>query len=348
MKTLRLLLGALTLGVCLAFGHHQLVQAAGADFTVTPQLGQDQINGTTDYFNLLVQPGQSRPLQVTIENTSASAKDFTVSLTNAFSQGNGEIGYEPKGQVDSSLTVPLTSMSSQPEQTVRIPAGGSQLVTVPLQVPAEGFDGVKLGAIYVLDQSVSEPTEAGEGISLSNRFAMVMGVQLQTNADAVVLTKPDLKLGTVAAGTEKGNANGGVIVNLRNVAPIYIDNLKATVTVTRKGEDKPTLERTVSDWSMAPNSVLPLTVPAKKELKAGDYTVKISAATPDQDWQFTEHFTIKEKEAKKVNKALGLTPPPSGPTSGNWPWLAAGGVALLALTGGLFWWRRRSRQAPAA
>ncbi|WP_162230919.1 DUF916 domain-containing protein [Lacticaseibacillus camelliae] len=225
---------ALTFGLGLA--QHQSVQAAGAEFSVTPVLGNDQINGVTDYFNLLVSPSQTRDLQVQVENTSKEAKTFVVTLTNAYSQSNGEIGYEPKDQddVDPSLTAPLTSFSSKPKQEVKVAAGQTQTVTIPLKVPAAGFTGVKLGGIHVLDQSVSAPAEAGEGISLNNQFAMIIGVQLQTNADAVVTTQPDLKLGKVAAGTENNNASGGVIVTLRNVAPIYIDDLKATVEVTKK------------------------------------------------------------------------------------------------------------------
>lgn len=147
MKTLKLLLSAISLAFCgLCFQPHE-VQAAGADFTVTPLLGQDQINGTTDYFNLLVTPGQSRPLQVQIENTGQKAKTFAVDLTNAVSQSNGEIGYEPKGTVDPSLTVPLRSLSSRASQKVTVPAGQTQLVTVPLQIPQAGFTGVKLGSI---------------------------------------------------------------------------------------------------------------------------------------------------------------------------------------------------------
>lgn len=186
---------------------------------------------------------------------------------------------------------------------------------------------------------------------MNNRYAMLIGVQLQTDADAVVNTKPELKLGKVQAGTESGNANGGVIVNLRNIAPIYIDDLKATITVTRQGDSKPTLTRTVSKWKMAPNSVLPLTVPAKKELKAGDYEVKVETATPDDHWTFEDQFTIKEKEAKEVNEALGLTPKPGGPSGGNWVWYLVGGMAvvIVVLAGGLLWWIRRSRrQEPAA
>lgn len=354
MKKLRLILGALALTFGLGIAQHQSVQAAGAEFSVTPVLGNDQINGVTDYFNLLVSPSQTRDLQVQVENTSKEAKTFVVTLTNAYSQSNGEIGYEPKDQddVDSSLTAPLTSFSSKPKQEVKVAAGQTQTVTIPLKVPAAGFTGVKLGGIHVLDQSVSAPAEAGEGISLNNQFAMIIGVQLQTNADAVVTTQPDLKLGKVAAGTENNNASGGVIVTLRNVAPIYIDDLKATVEVTKKGESKPLLTRTVTQWSMAPNSSLPLTLSTEKELEPGDYDVKVNVATSDKDWAFKDQFTIKAQEAKKVNQALGLTPKSNGPTSGSgsWVWYLVGGMAvvIVGLAGGMVWWWRRSRKQQAA
>ncbi|WP_179394862.1 DUF3324 domain-containing protein [Lacticaseibacillus absianus] len=345
MKILRFVLGFLALMLGLSLTHHQLVRAEGAGFSVAPLIGSDQLNTVTDYFNLVATPGRARDLQVQIDNTSDQAKTFTVTLTNAASQANGEIGYEPGTKLDASLKQPLSSLSSKPEQEVKVPAGQSQIVTIPLQIPAGGFTGVKLGGIYVLDQSVSAAESGDSGISLNNQFAMIIGVQLQTDENAVVTTKPDLRLGQVSAGTI--DSSGGVIVNLRNVAPIFVDGMTATVKVTRKGDEKPTLTRTVKDWSMAPNSSLPLTVNTTKELKAEDYDVTVVAKAGGKTWNFTESFSIKAKEAAKVNKALGLTPTPAPPST--WIWYLVGGLGavIVLLVGGMIWWWRRNR-TPAA
>lgn len=303
----------------------QGVLAAGAGFTVTPELPANQLGGNTGWFNLLVKPGQKQDLTVEVANQSGQEKRLTLALTDAFTQDNGQVGYDPDHHNELAEKHHLTAMGSKPI-TIELAAHQGQRVTFQVTVPAAGFEGQVLGAVYVRD--LTEPAAgSSSGLAVTNQFAMVVAIQLQTSEQ---LVPPLVHLLSVKAN---GNALAAVI---QNAAPRLFGKLKLQAKVIPAGKVTPVYQKTNTDYAMAPSSAFHYQLTPPKGLAAGRYRVVIDATAGTYKWHLTKSLTLKTPLAAD-------TPAPPAVQKANrhwWPWVLAlvGGVTFGILIG---WWRGR-------
>jgi hypothetical protein len=313
--------------ILLVFGWWRptMVAAAGADFTVSPQLPPTQIDGDQGYFNVLLSPGKQQTLSVVIANQSAKAQRLTAELTDAYTQANGQVGYAPKRVAEPGQSVWLTAIGSAP---VTLTLQPHQARTVSFQVtpPASGFAGQVLGAVYVR-AATTTPATASSGFALVNRFAMVVAVQIQT---AKALVAPQVVLATAKP------AQQAVALRLRNVAPRLFGHLTLTSRLTAVGSGQTIATATTKGLAMAPHSHLDYQLPVKQALAPGRYRVAVTAQAGNYRWQLAQTVTVSAAEAKR------LVPPTTPQRLAVW-WVIGGGTAILGVAGEGYWWYRRRR-----
>lgn len=297
--------------------------AEGAGFTVTPTLPENQLGGNTGWFNLLVVPGKTQALAVTVANQADTPKRLHLELTNAFTQDNGQVGYAPNTRRDPSATTWLTAMGSKPID-VELAAHTGKPVTFTVTPPAQGFPGQVLGAIYVQDQTPNQ-TQASGGLAITNEFAMVVAVQLQTSTKQVA---PALKLVSVKPSTTK------LVAHIQNTRARLFGQLKLTATITPKNQSKAVFTQKNTGYQMAPNSAFDYALTLNKPLAAGDYQLRIAAAAGKYHWVLTRAFHLDADAAAK------LAPPPAAPQAQSLWWLAGIGI-VAALAVGIWIGRRR-------
>lgn len=311
----------------MSFGIMQAQQthaADGAGYTVAPAVPDNQIGDISSYFNLLVKPGSTQKLTVNIANTSGKDKKLRVSATNAFSQTNGEIGYKPNKATDPSAKYYLKDLASKPVN-VTVPAGKAESVTLNVQIPKKGFNGVILGGIYVLDRTTR--ASSSSGMRINNRFALVVGVQLQTTKTAQSDVRPEVKLMSVQGGLQ--NNKPAVLATLQNPTPTFFGQMDITAKVSWRNSTKTLFSRKVYNYAMAPTSHFAFGIFPDVGLEPGDYTLDLLAVSGHRKWHFKRNFTILAAEADKINKQAGIKIKHSWPW---WVWVIIGlGVLLLIL-----------------
>lgn len=308
-------------------GHRVLAEGAG--FTVTPELPANQLGGDTGWFNLLVTPGQKQELTVEVDNQSDQTKRLRLSLTNAFTQDNGQVGYEPNQRKDASAKVQLTAIGSKPI-TIDLAAHQGRKVTFQITPPAGGFAGQVLGAVYVKD--LTEPGEtSGNGFAVTNQFAMVVAVQLQTSE---TLVPPVLHLLSVKAKADRVQAT------IQNAAPRLFGKLSLRAQVLPTGQTKPVYQQKNNNYAMAPNSAFNYQLTPPKGLAAGKYKLVIDAAAGSYKWHFTTQFTVKAP----IAATTPATPAIQQASRTWWPWAIAL-VAMLLIGMVIGWWRGRRQSA---
>lgn len=330
------LVGVLAL-LGLSFANNTPVHAAdGAQYTVSPVIPDNQRTSVSSYFDLVVKPGTTQNLTLAIVNKTGVTRHLTLDLTTAWSQPNGQIGYTPNGPKDSSAEYRLSDLGPK-TQTITLPPNATKRVTTPIKIPQSGFKGVLLGGLYMYDQ---KKTNGGtkSGVKLKNRFATLVGVQLQTKTGAFNEIKPNLKLAGVSAGIQTGQP--GVIATVQNPMPTYWGKMKWRARVYHRDSKKVIMRRTTTNYAVAPSSHLDFGILQKKALDPGDYTLDLLITGPHGRWHFKRNFSILTEQANQINKKLGLKRSFTLPW---WAWLLIG----LALAG-LIWliivlWKRRRR-----
>lgn len=312
--------------------------AAGAGYSVSPQIPDNQRSAVSNYFDLVVKPGTTQNLTLAITNRTAQVRQLTVSVTTAWSQSNGQVSYAPGGPKDPSAQYRLSELA--PRRTnVTLKPNAIQNVTVPVKIPTDGFKGVLLGALYVMDKAKSGGEQSG-GLAIKNRFATVVAVQLQTSVGAINRVKPHLNLMKVGAGVHDNQAS--VLATLQNDRPRYWGKMNINGKVYKRGTKTVVMRREAGNYAVAPNSHFDFALTNKKALDPGDYTLDVLVTGPHGRWHFKRNFSILVGDATRINKKLGLKRDFIMPW---WGWLLIGAAVVLIIW--LLWWliRRRKRSA---
>lgn len=315
MKKWWLLLGWL----CLIFWPIQRVDAQGAGFTVTPQMTASQTGGNLGWFNLLVTPGRQESLPVIVANQSDQTKTLHLQLTNAYTQRNGQIGYDPNTQKRINAQTSLTAIGSKPVTMELAPHTGK---TVTFTATPPAFSGQVLGAIYVQEQT-SSTKSSGSGFAITNQFAMVVAVAMQTSTTKVT---PQLTLAKVSPTTKQ------IVAHLQNSAPTLFGKLTLKTTVNLNG--KAVLTQTNRNYTMAPNSDLAYQLTPKQTLNPGRYQLVIQATAGSKKWRLTKTFAIAQPVISTTSTPKKTTP------QSNYTWII-GLAVILALVIGILIGRRR-------
>jgi len=312
-------------------------QADDLNYTVQAELPKNQINNKVSYFDLKVTAGQTQDLTIRIKNNDSKEHQYTVSPNLAITNDNGIIDYsQAKAKADSSLKFNVKSALSD-KQTVTVPAKTTKKVTIKLTVPAKQFNGIALGGINVIQKtSTNQSSSSSSGMAINNQYAYVLGVQLRETD--TISVKPEMKLHTVKA--QQRNYRNYVTANLQNTQPVIMHGLKIKSYVTKAGSSKKLLTTEKENMSMAPNSNFDFALgDGSKQLKAGKYTLHLTATADQGKWQFTKNFTITDKEAQTLNDT-SIT---QKSTNYFW-WFVALGVVIIALLGAIIWLLLKNRR----
>lgn len=303
MKLKRWVLVLAFLGFGLFTGVKQGVSAAtGAQYTVSPVIPRNQRTGASNYFDLIVKKGTTQPISVNVTNRSNVQRKLKVALTTAYSQSNGVVAYKPNGPKDSSAQYRLNELGIKP-YTLTLKGGATQKATLRVKIPKGGFKGVLLGSVYITDTTPTKDTSS-DSMHITNRFATVVGVQLQTSANAIDQVPPHLRLQKVTTGIQNGAP--AVIATVQNDRPTYWGKMTWSGRITRRGSDKVVMKRTVHNYAVAPNSHLDYGIFSDKALEPGDYTLNLTVSGPNGKWHWQQNFSILAATADKINRKLNL------------------------------------------
>lgn len=308
-------ISAILLGV---LGAPQSVMADnGTDFSLQAELPANQVNGNATYFDVLVKPGTIQNTTVYVTNLSNQGKKIKLTPTNAKTFNNGEVSYAPNQNRDKSAQYQFTELTS-PGVVVNVTAKHTVPVTFKTKIPATGFSGQILGGIYAVDTSAK--TRNQKGVHVNNEYAYSIAVNLRTTLTPVA---PKLELNTVRPGIESGRI--AILANISNVTPRLFGKISYDSKVTKQGSSEVVMKRSVKNYGFAPNSSMDFaTSPAAgKKLKAGDYTLDLTARSGQDVWHWQRNFTVKQAEINVLKEKMG--------TGNQFPWWLLVIVLLLVL-----------------
>lgn len=281
----------------------------GEDATISVKaiLPDNQIAKEAGYYDLKVNPGDKQELSFQLYNQGEQDATVNIAVNPAYTGDGGSFVYtEDAKNKDSSLKYPLSSIATT-EQTVSIPAKGTTVTKVQLEIPDEPFDGLILGAIRVTSADSGEETkeETKQGFNIANKIAYSVAIQLRESDE---LPKSDLALKKVFASQVAGRNT--VKINLQNPTATIIDNVSYEAIITKKGSNTPLHEAKLKGYRVAPNTNYNVPVSWENQpFAAGTYVAKVKAKSEDtqQEWSFDQEFVISAKEAKELNdKAVDL------------------------------------------
>lgn len=295
MKTNRWILNI----VILVLGVNNIIHPVSAQedevsFGVRAVLPKNQANDGVTYFDIEMEPGQEQELEVVISNSSDEAIEVAVSSNTATTNQNGVISYD--GSItkrSETMEHEFTEISKVKENPIEVPANSEKSVYVEVAAPEESFDGQILGGLHFL--LINDEDSSSEGVSISNQFAYVIGVNITEKGNDAEVT-PEVEIVGVTPGLV--DYQRGLMAVFSNNAPILVSKLEFVGAVYRQGEDVALHTREIPIFSIAPNSQfgVPLYYEGNLPLDPGDYVYKAEFKNDENNWHFEQEFAVEEDE----------------------------------------------------
>ncbi|MDA9428693.1 putative cell wall surface anchor family protein [Enterococcus mundtii 1A] len=122
---------------------------------------------------------------------------------------------------------------------------------------------------------------------------------MSNKQDAV---QPDLDLLDVFA--DQLNYRNVISANLQNFTPTFVNRLAVEATVQRVGEEDILYRANQEQMQMAPNSNFNFPISLEGDrFRSGEYLLKMTARSGEDEWQWERKFTIDADEARALNRA---------------------------------------------
>lgn len=271
-------------------------KASEFNFSVDIEIPENQVDKSKTYLDLQMNPNQIQKIPYTLYNDTS--KDVTVEVTvhTATTNSNGVIEYgESLSELDDSLLYDMAKIVSTDNEIV-IPSKSSIMKYLEIKAPEKEFSGVIAGGI-TFQEKPKDTVDSNQTVGVVNRFSQVKAILIK-NSEKVVT--PDLLLKKAYA--DQSNVRNVIAVNLQNPEATYIFNMKTTIEIYKKGEEKVYLTLKKDEVNVAPNTNFNLNVPLNGEkLEPGEYEAIVKASSGDESWNLKKDFEISGNTAQKLN-----------------------------------------------
>lgn len=284
-----------TIIILFSFSAINVKAEEGLGFEVRPLLPSSQIDKSIGYYYIQTEPGKNQTFDMSILNTRD--KDITVEIImeNAISTTTGNISYSKDlKQIHESLKNPITEIVKPKETTLTVKANQEIPLSFELTPPQQSYDGLKMGRIIVKEKADKKQ----KGIVQEYQY----GIGIITSESGEPFNDGNkLELNEVKATI----INGSKVISAEivNPEPKTIENLKVRSYVTKKGDSKKIKERSIDNFSFAPNSKVGYQIPwGLTNFQTGEYTFHFEAKNDFETFNLTKDFKIRGEDANKLNK----------------------------------------------
>lgn len=242
------------------------------DLVVRLNFNANQVEGTTDYFNMNVEGGETLRASFTMTNNSSENMTVKIEPTNAITGCYGNINYTTETEVPNAWIDEGVALANniEIENKVMIPANST--VEVPFTVSVPESTGTLLGGFRIYVQGTEDTANSGS-VEITTKTEQVYGLQL--NYPKVEEEKVSNHYVRVEGNT--------LYVHIQNERNTVTDGVHATVIVEDK-DGNLVFEYEIQPFKMAPNSTIEYPVTFEGELESGMYNIGVSLNGEEVQW----------------------------------------------------------------
>lgn len=313
--------------------HHSSEASSGhVNYSVETLPHTNQVTKESSYFDLLLESGQTTSLDLMIYNAATQEETFEINLVDASTNGNGLIVYENLNTSSEHPT--FSTFAEQNRYEVKIDAGSSKKISIPIHAPDNSFKGVYLGGLRIVKKMDFETEET---VGVTNRYAYVIGVKLSMG-----LVKETFSPSWKGAQLNTNQYYPFIDFKIDNETASISQPITVEMTVF---DSKNVILRQEIEARFVPYASTALRVQIKKRLKAGDYKTHIVMwdKVNNSRWEWSDMVTVTEANQASIEKRV-VDPEivPSGFLGISWSIvLAMSGLVSLILFAYILYLRRR-------
>lgn len=248
----------------------------------------------SDFFELMVKPGDKQTLITKITNETDKEKKIAVNINNATTSSTGIINYgTSKEKLIDKDTLQLTDLIEAPKQVTLKPYETKE-IEFKLSVPKKSFEGIVLGGVQLKEIKNENSIEKSKGAALNNEYSYIYSISLKETDKEI---EPEI--------TSSGSFYEQMgYLTINNPQPVITDNIKIETLLMGKDSDKVLDEFKVENYRMAPNSILNFPLIGTDSLEVGEYRTETKVTVNDKVWEFNDSFTVEETDKKVSTNML--------------------------------------------
>lgn len=270
------------------------------NFYVTPVFPESQIEGSDSYFDLNLAPGETERLSLRLQNASNETIYIEVTPHTAYTNVHGVVEYgKDATEPDNSLSHALDEMIEHPEM-IELQGNESKEIDLILHMPDTSFQGVLAGGLRIIEvkEDQEESVSSEEGVAIENEFAYVIGIVVSNSRDSV---KQDIALLDVFA--DQLNYRNVISATIQNFTSTFVNRMTIEATVQKADENEILYEAREEMMQMAPNSHFHFPISLEGDrFQSGEYVLNLTATSGEDQWSWTQTFTIEAEEARALNR----------------------------------------------
>ena len=270
-------------------------------FAVEPIQTTTQIDTQKGFYFIKVTPNEPQELTIKIRSTNVQPATVSIYVKNAYTNQNGVIDYDNDEYTrDKTLKQSIEELTSVSEKKITVQNYEEKKVTITVTPPGERFEGVKGGAICVMNADSSE-TKEGLRSTFGYRIGLLVTEDSERYDDGSSLNLLDVKP-TVHQGKRVIQAR------LQNPEAKILTDLTVETKLYKKGSREILKKRTANNMRMAPNSQFDFATNwGIDPIKSGAYTLVVKAKSGTNTWEWKRDFSVGEKQATKINEEASFT-----------------------------------------
>ena len=314
------------------------VSASEEGFFVRPILPKDQVS-SVGYYHLKLSPGQSKTLEVTVNNEMDQEIQVSIDAANGFSNPYGNMNYSVEEETDYSRflddSYKLRNMINI-QDSVTVGPNQEKKVSFRITIPEDTVNGQLLGAVQFTakvkdsDDKNNTDKEAAFNVDIKQRYTIGILIDLPNKSGTKV------EVGKTKIGMNTSNPK--VITQIKNMNPVIAKGLALKYEVYSKGSAEAIFEGDQDVPSLAPVTTLEFPIDWNHStIQNGDYSIigiLYEKETGKAVSEIKNSFEVVEEEVEKFNDQFGSSEEGITPTavlSKKWSW-----VWLLLLIAGIY------------
>ncbi len=271
-------------------------------FYIQSETSSNQLDNSASYFYVRTKPGEKQTLKVSVVSTRKEPVTIIPVLQDAYSSPYGSIIYSNEDDVmfnrDETMKNSITDIVKMPTQEITVANEEVKVVELEIDPPKEHYDGVKMGRIEFVTKTDDKET-------ISSPIAYNIGIILAEDGSDFIDSR---SLNLVDVKAELWEGKKAVVAKFQNPEPKLIENLTIRTKIKDEKSQKIIKERAVKGFAMAPNSEMQFVLDwGLVKLPAGNFIFEATAESEFENWEFSQKFTITDRQAKDINTESAFT-----------------------------------------
>lgn len=337
MRTLlRRNLASLLMALGLALAPSTSAAATTTEAEQPVNLSLRPVDHPGSYFDVTMEPGESRELTVALGNNGGAAMDVSTYPADAYTIINGGFGAKQSGTESTGTTTWLDYTAEE----LSLPAGQASERTLTMTVPQETEPGQYITSL-VLENA--EPVKGSGEVALDQIVRQALPVTVKVPGPL----EPAFEF--TDAGHHETAGRSVVEVGITNTGNAHVEPIGDLTVRDDDGKTVSETQVTMSDFFAGTQTKVETTLDGA--LEPGEYTLSVSMTDPDSGASATATalpFTVEEPDETTSTRAQQGGLPGINQDSGNGVLLYALGAAVLILLGIVVYLIQRHRGAGGA